>query len=726
MKPVVLVFSTLVLTACSADSDLYIPELGPQRTQSFDVNSILTTRPHSTDTRRLALSVTDTSGIEMLDNGDFSNNPGAWITCSNLLPGFGTTSAGQAALVKGGDCIQQGVSLAEVAPNTELQLSCDAALTEGDAYNWTGIGMSFYDASWNFISEPDAALVTGREFSQYDVIASTPSQASYVGVWIYSEYGAAVSQCSLKRPDDGPTEPNFDNVLLNADFSAVNNGTPDNWINYCGGYSNPVQPAGSSAVALGGGACVTQSLNNTQLTALRGQNFLLQCNITNPDQGYAELNTNLTGIAKSQVIQTSGEQRVVSLSGTVPVDLGNAYVSIYKEGTTSELTAYNYDLRRNDNPAQNQPPVANDDTRTYPAITGGSFSTNTIDIAANDFDPEGALDFNSITITRPPSFGTLFESTVDYFTTIGRNDSFSYTIRDQQGAVSNEATVYINFENIDVNQPPVTIDDQFFVAPGASRVLAVLGNDSDPDNDPLQVRIGLQPQFGTVSVDGNNRIVYTHDGSNSITDSFTYAAFDGALAQPATVFISIGNGYLGGLEGRAVDPQDVQSPAGYDFRRAGMVRTPTGQLRAIWEMYNPIDNGSYQFSIYIDVDRDSNTGFRGFNNEYEIGVDYLVEGNYQYKYTGNVGNDWSWQLAANVGTGSIDQIGTLSLPLESVFDERIRGIRYFYRGDNESIGAANDYYPDGANDPTATFRFYNFTWISPEVSANAALDGSFQ
>ena len=80
------------------------------------------------------------------------------------------------------------------------------------------------------------------------------------------------------------------------------------------------------------------------------------------------------------------------------------------------------------------------------AATAIEGTTITIDLATNDTDPDNALDLTSIVITSPPGNGSIVlngDGTVDY-THDGSetiSDSFSYTIRDASGALSNAATV---------------------------------------------------------------------------------------------------------------------------------------------------------------------------------------------------------------------------------------------------------------------------------------------
>ena len=91
-------------------------------------------------------------------------------------------------------------------------------------------------------------------------------------------------------------------------------------------------------------------------------------------------------------------------------------------------------------------PVAVDDTTTTPGA-----STLTIDLAHNDHDPDNGLDPSSLKIVEGPRHGSISINSDGTITYTPRSvDTFSYTIQDASGAVSNTATVTITFENTTV------------------------------------------------------------------------------------------------------------------------------------------------------------------------------------------------------------------------------------------------------------------------------------
>jgi bacillopeptidase F len=95
----------------------------------------------------------------------------------------------------------------------------------------------------------------------------------------------------------------------------------------------------------------------------------------------------------------------------------------------------------------NIPPVANNDTAT---VAKGKGNSVPIRLTANDTDPDGTIDPNSIVIVSQPNQAAvrLHNDGSGYVTftldnNSGKNRSFSYTVQDDMGATSNTATVNV-------------------------------------------------------------------------------------------------------------------------------------------------------------------------------------------------------------------------------------------------------------------------------------------
>ncbi|MDH5564474.1 MAG: Ig-like domain-containing protein, partial [Nitrospirota bacterium] len=90
--------------------------------------------------------------------------------------------------------------------------------------------------------------------------------------------------------------------------------------------------------------------------------------------------------------------------------------------------------------------------------------------------------------------------------------------------------------------PPVAVADSFTVNEGSTNTFNLAGNDSDTDDglDLTSIAIVSGPANGTIdSINTNGTVTYTHNGSETLTDSFTYTIRDLAGATSNTVTVSL-------------------------------------------------------------------------------------------------------------------------------------------------------------------------------------------
>ncbi|MEM8485966.1 MAG: Ig-like domain-containing protein [Bacteroidota bacterium] len=111
---------------------------------------------------------------------------------------------------------------------------------------------------------------------------------------------------------------------------------------------------------------------------------------------------------------------------------------------------------------------------------------------------------------------------------------------------SPEITFQINIEG--ENDAPVAVDDAYTVLEGASLTASpggtppgVLDNDLDDDGDVLTASVILEPKHSSsYSLLPNGTLFYVHDGSENVSDSLTYVAFDGTTnSNIATIYLNI-------------------------------------------------------------------------------------------------------------------------------------------------------------------------------------------
>ncbi|WP_099733280.1 midcut-by-XrtH protein [Delftia sp. 60] len=193
----------------------------------------------------------------------------------------------------------------------------------------------------------------------------------------------------------------------------------------------------------------------------------------------------------------------------------------------------------------NRVPVAGNDTATTDADT-----SVTIAVRGNDSDADG----DSLTVSGITQ-GTHGSVVVDAVTgnpvytpnaNFTGSDSFTYTIGDGRGGSATASVSVTVAAAPSGNQPPVSVSDAIVVAEGAvatvlaSGATSVLANDTDPDGNPLVAVLVTGPAHGTLTLNANGTFSYTHNGSETTSDSFTYRASDGqAMGNIVTVSITV-------------------------------------------------------------------------------------------------------------------------------------------------------------------------------------------
>ena len=113
--------------------------------------------------------------------------------------------------------------------------------------------------------------------------------------------------------------------------------------------------------------------------------------------------------------------------------------------------------------------------------------------------------------------------------------SFTYTISD--GTQQATAAVVVTVEN----GVPVAMDDAANTSPSTAVTIAVLGNDTDPNGDTLQV-IGIEaPADGVASVDPAGVVTYVPANGFRGVDAFVYWISDGTDTAFATIRVTVPN-----------------------------------------------------------------------------------------------------------------------------------------------------------------------------------------
>ncbi|PWA09536.1 Ig-like domain-containing protein [Flavobacterium laiguense] len=113
-------------------------------------------------------------------------------------------------------------------------------------------------------------------------------------------------------------------------------------------------------------------------------------------------------------------------------------------------------------------------------------------------------------------------------------------------ANQNISSVAVEDGKITINDAPIAVADQITVAEGGTATTLVggatnvLSNDTDLENNILTAILVSDVSNGTLTLNSNGTFSYTHNGSETTSDSFTYKANDGnADSNVETVTITV-------------------------------------------------------------------------------------------------------------------------------------------------------------------------------------------
>lgn len=169
----------------------------------------------------------------------------------------------------------------------------------------------------------------------------------------------------------------------------------------------------------------------------------------------------------------------------------------------------------------------------------------TANLLDNDF--KLTTNLTPIIVTNPINGTLTFNSngTFSYVHNGSETLSDSFTYKITEGATeSNLATVTVTVNP--VNDAPVATSDQIAIRNGEATTLLVgggstiLANDTDAEKNPLTALLVAGPTNGTLTFNSNGTFEYKHNGSDTVSDSFTYKTNDGNVdSNIATVNITI-------------------------------------------------------------------------------------------------------------------------------------------------------------------------------------------
>lgn len=201
----------------------------------------------------------------------------------------------------------------------------------------------------------------------------------------------------------------------------------------------------------------------------------------------------------------------------------------------------------------NDAPTVVDDVVISPTIPSNPSLLNPILIRplANDFDIDGTLVINSVIVTQEPQFGSIarrlvsdgnggqvVELAYSPFANFAGNDSFTYTVADNLGQQSPEATVVIRPSVLPQAGPDI---GGGVAADGIT--INVAANDVPTVGllDLSTLTIVRQGSSGLATANADGSVTYVPDPGSLGVDSFDYTIADseGNVSDPVTVLVNI-------------------------------------------------------------------------------------------------------------------------------------------------------------------------------------------
>lgn len=235
------------------------------------------------------------------------------------------------------------------------------------------------------------------------------------------------------------------------------------------------------------------------------------------------------------VLGGSGANRSITLTPAANQS-GSATVTVTLTDAEGAIVTDTFVLTVN---AVNDTPLADNDS--YSTAEDTLLSVNAAAGAlAGDTDAEAetltavlvsGVSNGSLTLNADGSFD--YTPAGNFFGT----DSFKYKAQDASGGFSPPATVTIDVSS--VNDTPVAADDSATTNEDTPVTVAVLSNDSDPDNNPLSVSI-VSASNGSAVVNANKTVTFTPAADFAGGASFDYRISDGqGGSDTATVTITV-------------------------------------------------------------------------------------------------------------------------------------------------------------------------------------------
>jgi VCBS repeat-containing protein len=206
---------------------------------------------------------------------------------------------------------------------------------------------------------------------------------------------------------------------------------------------------------------------------------------------------------------------------------------------------------------------------------------------------------------------------------------------------------------LDNNYAPVAIPDDIQVDEGATVTTlsnaetSLLKNDTDAEGDTLTAVLVSNPSNGSLTLNADGTFSYTHDGSETIEDSFTYKANDGLLdSEAATVNIKI-------------NPVNNNEPTDITLSNSTIEENVNNQSIGVFSAVDLDSSSSYVFSLVAGTGDTDNSDFE-IINENELSniteFDYEAKNQYSIRIKALDADGFSFEKAFNIDVTNLNDI----------------------------------------------------------------------
>jgi large repetitive protein len=261
-----------------------------------------------------------------------------------------------------------------------------------------------------------------------------------------------------------------------------------------------------------------------------------------------------------------------------------------------------------------------------PSVSNDNFTTtrNTVlnqaapGVLVNDVDVDGTtLQVSVVSTTTKGTLSLASDGSFVYTPNNNVTGTDTFTYRATDGSLTADGVVTITI-NPPQNQAPVANADTFTTNEDSPLSVTtnggVLGNDTDPENDPRTAELVTNVTHGSLTLNSDGTFSYTPAANFNGTDFFTYRAKDATgSSTPATVTItvnSLNDLPVANADTYETDPGEALTVAIGD----GVLKNDTdadGTTGLTVEVVNDVDNGTLTLNPNGSFTYTPNSGFSG-------------------------------------------------------------------------------------------------------------------